>query len=1030
MSRMMPGRIRQEGIDLYESGQLTVLTSENGRMTLDIAGERFTYGQDDQDLSCTCQLFQAKGYCQHLAATEYFLKNDPSGKHLGQSIQQEGTEYKEAIRRTYMGGLFLNEILQPSPEFGIKYSLSVEGSLLPYDRQIDWTLKINRLPDKRFYIVRDIGAFLRLVKINGHYQIGKNYYEQVAYENFDEASQALLDFLWQLVPEKASLDSDILVHFGRHFRLPQAYFEEGIELMRDLEEFHFSYQQSSYRNLLVQPLTTDAGIYHFKVTVHTQLIEMVIEEKPVRSLLNGRYLLLGNVIYSLDRKQENLVRQLAGIEVSESGEKVIQIDFQDQDRLALSLLELRQLGKVTAPKRFIVHDFQPEFYIESEEDESLTLQLVLDFSGRKVQSEEDLRLLPFASHFQHLEAVYQAILLAAFRGKFYARRSALSQDELYSFFRRDLPLLQKMGTVHLSEDLQSIIVEASPQIHIERNGSLLDFSFDVSGIEESEVQAAMEALFNQADYYTSPTGKVLVFDEETKRMSRTLHQLRERYGTDNRFQLHSLAGYQLAQDLADANQVTFSADFEEMAHDLAHPSQFPLPELDLTSPLRDYQQTGVKWMSMLDKYGFGGILADDMGLGKTLQTIAFLSSKLEKDSKVLILSPSSLIYNWQEECNKFAPQLDVAVAYGKKEEREQLIEADHQILVTSYPSFRQDIELYQKQRFDYLILDEAQVMKNSQSKIAQLLREFEVGNCFALSGTPIENHLLELWSIFQIVLPGLLPAKQEFGKLSPADIARLIQPFVLRRHKEDVLQELPDLIEVNVLNELTDEQKAIYVAQLQQMQAKIIGAKDADINRNKIEILSGITRLRQICDTPRLFLDDYRGESGKLNSLNELLIQLKEGNHRVLIFSQFRTMLEQIEAQLVELGISSYTLTGSTPASQRQEMTRAFNAGSRDAFLVSLKAGGVGLNLTGADTVILVDLWWNPAVEAQAISRAHRMGQTDTVECYRLITRGTIEEKIQALQENKKNLVKTVLDGNESRAQLTAEDIREILGIQ
>ena len=232
------------------------------------------------------------------------------------------------------------------------------------------------------------------------------------------------------------------------------------------------------------------------------------------------------------------------------------------------------------------------------------------------------------------------------------------------------------------------------------------------------------------------------------------------------------------------------------------------------------------------------------------------------------------------------------------------------------------------------------------------------------------------------------------------------------------------------LNELTDEQKTVYLAQLQQMQSQVLGATDAQINRSKIEILSGITRLRQICDTPSLFLDSYKGESGKLNSLRELLIQLKEGNRRVLIFSQFRNMLEQIESQLEEIGLTSYTLTGSTPANQRQEMTRAFNAGSRDAFLISLKAGGVGLNLTGADTVILVDLWWNPAVEAQAISRAHRMGQTEMVECYRLITRGTIEEKILELQENKRNLVKTVLDGNESRSQLNAEDIREILGIQ
>ncbi|HFI0596256.1 TPA: DEAD/DEAH box helicase [Streptococcus suis] len=1030
MGRMMPGRIRQEGIDLYEAGQLTVLQSKNGKMELDIAGEHFVYGDEDSDLQCSCQLFQSKGYCQHLAATEYFLKNDSSGKDISQTMKEEGDEQKETVRRTYFGGLFLDEILRPKPEMGIRFQLSVEGSLLPFDRQIDWTLKISRLPDSRSYIVRDIGAFLRLVKVNGHYQIGKNYYEQLAYENFDEPSQALLDFLWNLVPEKVGLDSDILIHFGRHFRLPQAYFEEGLELLGQLEQFTFSYQSQTYHSLLVFPLSEEAGLFHFEVTVHTHMIEMIVHEKNYRTLFYGRYLLVDGIIYSVDRWQEQLIRQISEQVPTESGLKKVQVDFSDQDRLALSLLDLQTIGTVKAPKRFIIHDFTPQFDIQMESNGSLTLQLVLDFAGRKVRSEEELGLLPFASHFQHLEAVYQAIQLAGFRGKYHAKRPELSRQELYPFFRQQLPILQRMGPVHLSEELESLFIEARPRLEIVRNGSLLDISFDLSGVDQSEIDQAISALLRQEDYYTSSSGKVLVFDEETKKISQTLINLRAQHGQGGQIHLNAFAGYQLAQSFSEFEQVRFSKEFQEMATYLAQPDRFPMPHLQVNTSLRDYQQTGVKWLSMLDTYGFGGILADDMGLGKTLQTIAFLTSRLDKDSKVLILAPSSLIYNWLEECNRFAPTLDVAVVHGTKEQREQLIAAEHQIIVTSYPSFRQDVDLYKKGRFDYLILDEAQVMKNAQSKIAQLLREFEVGNCFALSGTPIENHLTELWSIFQIVLPGLLPAKQGFSKLSAKDIARMIQPFVLRRHKEDVLKELPDLIEVNVLNELTDEQKAIYLAQLQQMQSKIVGVDDVQINRSKIEILSGITRLRQICDTPSLFLDSYKGESGKLNSLKELFIQLKEGNRRVLIFSQFRNMLEQIESQLEEIGLTSYTLTGSTPANQRQEMTQAFNAGSRDAFLISLKAGGVGLNLTGADTVVLVDLWWNPAVEAQAISRAHRMGQTEAVECYRMITRGTIEEKIQELQENKKNLVKTVLDGNESRAQLTAEDIRDILGIQ
>ena len=557
----------------------------------------------------------------------------------------------------------------------------------------------------------------------------------------------------------------------------------------------------------------------------------------------------------------------------------------------------------------------------------------------------------------------------------------------------------------------------------------MEIGFDFANIDPAEVDDALSALFESRDYFVSQSGKVLVFDEETKKVSQTLQKLRAKKLKGGQIRTNRLAALQLTDILEDQENVSFSEGFRQLAYDLRHPEEFQLPSLQVEAELRDYQELGVKWLSMLNHYGFGGILADDMGLGKTLQTIAFLTAVLRESKNALILAPSSLVYNWQDEFGKFAPHLDIAVVYGPKPLRDNLIAEKHQVMITSYASFRQDVEEYGRLTFDYLILDEAQVMKNDRTKIAQHLRNFEVKNTFALSGTPIENHMGELWSIFQIVLPGLLPAKKEFLKM-PADlVARYVQPFIMRRKKEDVLQELPDLTEVVYRNDLQDSQKAIYLAQLQQMQERVRSATDEELNRDKIEILSGLMRLRQICDTPALFLEDYQGDSGKLDSLRELLEQIHSSNHRVLIFSQFRGMLDLIEQELQSLEMESFKITGSTPAKDRQEMTTAFNDGQKDAFLISLKAGGVGLNLTGADTVILVDLWWNPAVEAQAIGRAHRMGQERNVEVYRLITRGTIEEKIQELQESKKNLISTILDGTESRSSLTLADIREILGI-
>ncbi|MCP1639828.1 superfamily II DNA or RNA helicase [Streptococcus gallinaceus] len=1030
MARMMPGRVRQEGIELYEAGKLSVEKSADSCLFFKVDAEDFCYALDEEKISCSCDLFAQRAYCPHLAAVEYYLKNDADGKETIETLSRDEAKEEERERRTYFGGLFLDKVLPGDETLEVRYQLSVEGQLLLYDQNIDWTLKISRLPDSRSYIIRDIGAFLKIVKKGSSYQIGKNYYEKLSYAVFDDASQGLLDFLWRIIPEKSVFESEVFAHFGRHLRLPLAFFEDGLDLLQQLASFEFHCDDEKYDTLRLVDFDARANLYRFSVEVDTQVIELKIEEKPKRELLSGRYFLVGNCLYQVDAQQDTLLKTVKDIlSKDEQGRKTVQVDFQDRDKLALSLLEFKKIGTVSAPKRFEIQDFQPQFRLDKGEDNQLLLQLSLAFPNCQVSSQEELQELAFAYHYQHLQGVYRFLDHAGFRGQFKRQRTGLSSQDWYQFFVQTLPAMKRFGQVDLSDDLRDVLVEEATSIQVDRSGSLLDVSFDFAGIEADEVEDALEALMSAQAYFTSRTGRLLVFDDELKRVSQTLTFLRAKSSGQGSMTLSSLASYQLADAFSGQDHISFTESFRTMAYELAHPEAVELPALPIQANLRDYQQLGVHWLSTLDKYGFGGILADDMGLGKTLQSIAFIASHTTKDSRVLILAPSSLIYNWQEECHKFAPQLDVAVIYGNKAERERLLEEDHQVVVTSYASFRQDVALYKAQSYDYLFLDEAQVMKNSQTKIAQQLREFEVGNCFALSGTPIENNLNEIWSIFQIVLPGLLPAKLAFGKLAAEDVARIIRPFILCRKKEDVLEELPDLIEVNVLNELSDDQKVIYLAQLRQIQARVASASEAEINRQKIEILSGITRLRQICDTPKLFMDDFDGESGKLENLKELLIQLKEGNHRVLIFSQFKQMLDIIEKELDHLGLSSYKLTGSTPTHLRQEMTTAFNTGSRDAFLISLKAGGVGLNLTGADTVILIDLWWNPAAEQQAISRAHRMGQTETVEFYRMITRGTIEEKIQELQENKKNLVTTVLDGNESRASLTVDDIREILGL-
>ncbi|HEQ6861487.1 TPA: DEAD/DEAH box helicase [Streptococcus pyogenes] len=1028
MARLIPGRVRNEGIKLYEQGLVSFQDDNKGILQIEVETYQVQYGADDEDITCQCDTFHMKHYCKHIAAVEYFLKNDQKGKLFLKQLTNQ-TKIKETTKKmTSFGSLFLDSLAMNEDD-SVKYRLSALGSRSPFSSDYWWSLKINRLPDDRSYVIRDIKGFLQLIKKEGFYQIGKNYFEQLSWLQFDPSSQDLIEFLWRLASDTDKGDNEnIFPNHARHLRLPSGFFEEGIHYLTSLYDFTFEGPSQTYHHLFVRSLEAEAGLYEFKVEVHRKSIELQIAEKNVQYLFDNDYLLYQDTFYHLTLKQRKMVQAIRSLPIEADLAKHIHFDLDDHAKLAASLSDFKQIGLVEAPKSFAIRDFEVTFQFDLLNRDEISCQLMFDYGNYQVSDKASLEALPFASHLKKEEKINRSLLAFGFSPQFYSKKRLTSAKELYTFFEETVPCFERLGNVALSTAIQALQVKEMPKIAIKRNQGLLDISFDFSTIIENDIDQAVTALFQNNPYFVSQTGQLVVFDDETQKVSKSLQELRARQLKNGHLQLDGIRALQVSKLFEGMTSVHFSKELEELAYHLQHPETFSIKPLPVKAQMRDYQRNGVQWLSMLNHYGFGGILADDMGLGKTLQTLAFLASHLKSDSKVLILSPSSLIYNWFDECQKFTPQLDVVVSYGLKQTRDQIIEEGHQITITSYSSFRQDFETYQAFHYDYLILDEAQVIKNAQTKISHCLRAFNTANCFALSGTPIENKMLEIWSIFQIVLPGLLPTKKEFLKLTAEQVSRYIKPFVMRRKKEDVLPELPDLIETNYSNEMTDEQKAIYLAQLRQMQDQIRNSSDVDISRQKIEILSGITRLRQICDTPSLFMD-YQGESGKLDSLRILLTQIKENGHRALIFSQFRGMLDLAKQEMTALGLTSYQMTGSTPANERQEMTRAFNNGSKDAFLISLKAGGVGINLTGADTVILIDLWWNPAVEMQAISRAYRIGQKENVEVYRLITRGTIEEKILKLQESKRNLVTTVLDGNESRASMSIEEIKEILGL-
>ncbi|MED3496958.1 SNF2 helicase associated domain-containing protein [Brevibacillus agri] len=619
------------------------------------------------------------------------------------------------------------------------------------------------------------------------------------------------------------------------------------------------------------------------------------------------------------------------------------------------------------------------------------------------------------------------------------------EEAEFEFLHQTVSELEKWCKVYATTAVKLRLhsLHAPPKVKADVNErtNWLEVRFDIEGFPPSEIKQLLQALEEKRKYYRLPTGALLPLDtKEFEQINRFLDELgiRQAEWIGNGFALPAFRGLRLLDSSQPGKTVQLGKALRSFLENMRNPDNLDFHVPDTMQPvLRDYQKFGFQWLMTLAHYGFGGILADDMGLGKTVQSIAYILAKLpdirREKQPVLIVSPASLLYNWRNELHKFAPELSVRVVDGSKEERNQARKeaGDADVWITSYPLLRRDYTEYAQRTFHTLILDEAQAFKNYATQTAQVVKRIFAKHRFALTGTPIENRLEELWSIFNVVFPQLFPGRKEFQDLPRDAIARRARPFLLRRLKTEVLRELPEKIESLQATELLPEQKKLYIAylaQLQQEAAKHLHERTFD--KNRIKILAGLTRLRQLCCHPGLFVEGYEGSSAKFEQLLEVLEECRSAGRRVLLFSQFTEMLSIIGRELGAYGVPFFYLDGNTPAARRIELCNRFNDGEGDLFLLSLKAGGTGLNLTGADTVILYDLWWNPAVEEQAADRAHRIGQKNVVQVIRLVAQGTVEEKMYELQQKKKHLIEEVIaPGEEAISSMSEDDIREILMI-
>lgn len=621
------------------------------------------------------------------------------------------------------------------------------------------------------------------------------------------------------------------------------------------------------------------------------------------------------------------------------------------------------------------------------------------------------------------------------------------EEREFAFLHGIVPHLEKIAKVYATTSVKERVIRVNPPPKIsaalDGRSNWLEFHFAIEGIPEAEIRSAVEALLDKRKYYRLRSGALLPLETQAFRtLAEFLNGHRPFLSEEDAasFRLPVAEGLHLLQEYAEGSDGLMrpDRDLRRLLDSLRSPDllDFPVPE-SLVPVLRDYQQTGYRWLKTLAHYRLGGVLADDMGLGKTVQSIAYLLSVLpeirESGRPALIVAPASLLYNWRSELERFAPQLRALIVDGSKAERETLLSPEHtetDVLIVSYPLLRRDLLHYERMEFHALVLDEAQAIKNADTQTARAVKSLRAGFRFALTGTPIENSLDELRSIFDAVLPGLYPNRRKFSELTRETVAKRARPFLLRRLKVDVLGELPEKIESVRVTELLPEQKRLYAGQLAKLRYETLKHLDnsEELGRSRIRFLAGLTRLRQICCHPALFVEGYEGRSAKFEQLLETLEECRRAGRRVLVFSQFTEMLGLIGRELGYREMPFFYLDGHTPPRERLDLCERFNEGEKDIFLISLKAGGTGLNLTGADTVILYDLWWNPAVERQAEDRAHRMGQTRVVQVIRLVARGTVEEKMHELQQKKMTLIDDVITpGEDSVTSLTDADLLELL---
>ncbi len=738
------------------------------------------------------------------------------------------------------------------------------------------------------------------------------------------------------------------------------------------------------------------------------------------------------------------------------GKKQSELEFRGENMgsfIEKVLPVIKKTMNIEVPERikdhYIVEQLQPKLYFDidrSRQRPVLVARMIFAYGEHEVNPLQDEHKGSYILVRDREEE--EQLLRLMYDKHFSVRREQFvltKEDEIFQLMTEGIQDLCRQFEVFYSKEYKANSIKKvgmlSAGIRLNTDINLLEMDVDYGHIPKEELRDFFRSIKLKKKYYRLKSGAFINLMTEDKQIDelRDLLSIGE-VTEDNKIAFSQTAVMEVDELLPHTQRITRDAGYKQLLEDLKNPDKtnWELPN-GMEDVLRPYQITGYRWLCSLAHYGMGGILADDMGLGKTLQTITYVLAN--PGTRTLIVCPTSLAYNWQDEFSKFAPQIATQIISGTPQERADLMQqsTDVPVWITTYPLIRKDVDLYKEQIFDACFIDEAQFIKNPTSLGAKAVKAVQAKHRFALTGTPIENTLSELWSIFDFVMPGFFgryrqfeecyekPILRDHDSVQMQKLRRKIRPFVLRRMKKEVLTELPDKIETRRMAEMGAKQRKIYESYLARIQMELAGDEENTTGGNRMQVLAALTRLRQICCHPATFASNYHGGSGKLDLLMEQLPDILEGGHSVIVFSQFTSMLSIIAHELKLRNIPFFYLAGSTSAQERKREVKEFNRGEVKVFLISLKAGGTGLNLTGADTVIHFDPWWNPAVEDQATDRAYRIGQKKKVQVIKYVMKDSIEEKIYELQKRKKQLSDQLIQAGESFVtQLTMEEIKEL----